>query len=144
VVGFIELLNIRDYTLQITIVRSSLLCFSLFPCPCPHRLAIVSYHPPILLSLQDSPIIRVRVTLRLTGSQSVCLGVEPTLWTFDQILLRFQCLGLKFVVSSLWGTLSDERRFDKNGNFEYGTYHEVLDESLKTRPHLYVSLVAVY
>jgi hypothetical protein len=26
------------------------------------------------------------VTLRLTVSQSVCLGVEPTLWTFDQIL----------------------------------------------------------
>jgi hypothetical protein len=26
-------------------------------------------------------------------SQSVCLGVEPTLWTFDQILLPFQELG---------------------------------------------------
>jgi hypothetical protein len=49
---------------------------------------------------------RVRVTLRLTVSQSVCLGVEPTLWTFDQILLSFQCLGLKFVVLSLWGALS--------------------------------------
>jgi hypothetical protein len=32
-------------------------------------------------------------------SQSVCLGVEPTLWTFR----------LEFVVSSLWGALSDER-----------------------------------
>jgi hypothetical protein len=26
-------------------------------------------------------------------SQSVCLGVEPTLWTFDQILLPFQVFG---------------------------------------------------
>jgi hypothetical protein len=26
-------------------------------------------------------------------SQSVCLGVEPTLWTFDQILLLFQEFG---------------------------------------------------
>jgi hypothetical protein len=33
--------------------------------------------------------IRVRVTLRLT----VSLGVEPTLWTFDQILLIFQVFG---------------------------------------------------
>jgi hypothetical protein len=28
-----------------------------------------------------------------TVSQSVCLGVEPTLWTFDQILLPFQEIG---------------------------------------------------
>jgi hypothetical protein len=36
---------------------------------------------------------RVRVTLRLTVNQSVCLGVEPTLWTFEQILLPFQEFG---------------------------------------------------
>jgi hypothetical protein len=36
---------------------------------------------------------KVRVTLWLTVSQSVCLGVEPTLWTFDQILLPFQEFG---------------------------------------------------
>jgi hypothetical protein len=35
----------------------------------------------------------VRVTLRLTVSQSVCVGVEPTLWTFDHILLSFQEFG---------------------------------------------------
>jgi hypothetical protein len=52
---------------------------------------------------------RVRVTLRLTVSQSVCLGFEPTLWTIDEILLHFQCLSLKFVVLSLWDALSDER-----------------------------------
>jgi hypothetical protein len=53
--------------------------------------------------------VRVRVILRLTVSQSVCLGVEPTSWTFDQILLPFQEFGLEFVVLSLWGALSDER-----------------------------------
>jgi hypothetical protein len=37
--------------------------------------------------------VRVKVTLRLTISQSVCLGVEPTLWTFDQILLPFKVFG---------------------------------------------------
>jgi hypothetical protein len=35
----------------------------------------------------------VRVTLRLTVSQSVCLGVESTLWTFGQILRPFQVFG---------------------------------------------------
>jgi hypothetical protein len=35
-------------------------------------------------------------------------------------------------------------RFDKNGNFEYGTYREVLGEFMKTRPHRYVGLVIVY
>jgi hypothetical protein len=44
----------------------------------------------------------------MASIQSVCLGVEPTLWTFDQILLSFQEF-LKCVVLSLWGALSDER-----------------------------------
>jgi hypothetical protein len=42
-------------------------------------------------------------------SQSVCLGVEPTLWTSTRYCFLFKCLGLKFVVLSLWGALSDER-----------------------------------
>jgi hypothetical protein len=33
------------------------------------------------------------VTLRLTVSRSVCLVFEPTLWTFDQILVPFQEFG---------------------------------------------------
>jgi hypothetical protein len=37
--------------------------------------------------------VRVRVRFSQTVSQSVCLGVEPTLWTFDQILLPFQEFG---------------------------------------------------
>jgi hypothetical protein len=42
-------------------------------------------------------------------SQSLRLGIEPTLWTFNQILLPLLELGLEFVVLSLWGALSDER-----------------------------------
>jgi hypothetical protein len=34
-------------------------------------------------------------------------------------------------------------QFDNNGNFEYGTYREVLGESLKTKPHVFVGLVVV-
>jgi hypothetical protein len=44
-----------------------------------------------------------------TDSQSVYLGIEPTLWTFEQKLFLFKSLGLEFVVLSLWGALSDER-----------------------------------
>jgi hypothetical protein len=44
-----------------------------------------------------------------SASQSVSLGVEPTLWTFDHILLPFQEFGSVIVVLSLWGSLSDER-----------------------------------
>jgi hypothetical protein len=46
----------------------------------------------------------------LYGSQSVSMScVEPTLWTLDHILVPVHYLGLKFVVLSLWGALSDER-----------------------------------
>jgi hypothetical protein len=37
--------------------------------------------------------VRVRVALLLTVSELVCLRVEPTLWTFDLILLLFQEFG---------------------------------------------------
>jgi hypothetical protein len=37
--------------------------------------------------------IRVKVTSRLSVSQSVCLGVEYTLWTFEQVLLPFKVFG---------------------------------------------------
>jgi hypothetical protein len=48
--------------------------------------------------------IRVRITLRLTVSQSVCLGVEPRLGH----MIRYLFL-LKVAVLSIWGALSDER-----------------------------------
>jgi hypothetical protein len=47
---------------------------------------------------------RVRVTLRLTVSQSVCLGVEPRLG----LMTRYS-FWLKVTVLSIWGALSDDR-----------------------------------
>jgi hypothetical protein len=58
---------------------------------------------------QGGPV-KVRVTLRLAVSQSVCLGVEPTLWTFGQILLPFQELASGICCPlSAGGALSEER-----------------------------------
>jgi hypothetical protein len=48
--------------------------------------------------------VRVRVTLRLTVSQSVCLGVEPRMG-----LMTTYSFWLKVTVLSIWGALSDER-----------------------------------
>jgi hypothetical protein len=43
-------------------------------------------------------------------SQSLRLGVDPTLWTFDQKLLPFQEFGSGICCPlSLWSALSDER-----------------------------------
>jgi hypothetical protein len=49
--------------------------------------------------------VKVKVTLRLTVSQSVSLGVEPHLRLMTRYLLLFDSYGLVF----LWGALSDER-----------------------------------
>jgi hypothetical protein len=46
----------------------------------------------------------VKVTLRLTVSQSVCLGVMPKSGKFDQSFFFY-----KVTVLSFWGALSDER-----------------------------------
>jgi hypothetical protein len=58
--------------------------------------------------LLKTPIVcqsfRVRVTLQLTVSQSVCLGVEPRLGLMTRYLFW-----LKIIVLSIWGSLSDER-----------------------------------
>jgi hypothetical protein len=51
---------------------------------------------------------KVEVTLQLTVSQSVCLGMEDPCGTCDRILLPVCCC-LKFAVLYLWGALSDER-----------------------------------
>jgi hypothetical protein len=48
--------------------------------------------------------VQVQVTLRLTVSQSVSLGVEPHLGLMTKYLLLFGIYGL-----GLWGALSDER-----------------------------------
>jgi hypothetical protein len=50
--------------------------------------------------------VKVKVTLRLTVSQSVSLGVEPHLGLMTRYLLLFDSYGLGFF---LLGALSDER-----------------------------------
>jgi hypothetical protein len=49
-------------------------------------------------------VLKSKVTLRLTVSQSVSLGVEPHLRLMTRYLLLFDSYGLVF-----WGALSDER-----------------------------------
>jgi hypothetical protein len=49
--------------------------------------------------------VKVKVTLRLTVSQSVSPGVKPHLGFFTRYLLLFDSYGLVF----FWGTLSDDR-----------------------------------
>jgi hypothetical protein len=46
--------------------------------------------------------IKVKVTLRLTVSQSVSLGIEPHLELMTRFLLLFDRYGLVFVGRSLW------------------------------------------
>jgi hypothetical protein len=48
---------------------------------------------------------KIKVTMRLTASQSVSLGVEPHLGLMTRYSLLFFSYGLVF----LWGALSDER-----------------------------------
>jgi hypothetical protein len=48
--------------------------------------------------------VKVKVTLRLTVSQSVCLGVEPKFGTFDQSFFFSKLVSCLF-----WGALSDEK-----------------------------------
>jgi hypothetical protein len=51
----------------------------------------------------------VEVTLRLTVSRSVCLGVEPTLGLDTRYYFLSEGSRLKVAVFFLWGALSDER-----------------------------------
>jgi hypothetical protein len=56
--------------------------------------------------------VKAKVTLRLTGqpvSQSVCLGVEPTLGFATRYHFLFEGCYLKCTVLSLRGDLSDEK-----------------------------------
>jgi hypothetical protein len=80
--------------------------------PLPHSFISVlpvSYHIGDIAErfrLAPSPLhqagnVQVRVTLRLTVSQSVCLGVEPSYGTFDHRLFIF--FFLKVTVLSFWG-----------------------------------------
>jgi hypothetical protein len=52
---------------------------------------------------------KVKVTLRLSVIQSVCLGVEPALELVTRYYFLSEGFCLKVAVLSLWGALSDER-----------------------------------
>jgi hypothetical protein len=62
----------------------------------------------ILSVILQNGVEEVEVTLRLTVSQSVCLGIEHPCGTCDRILRYFlpKCCCLKFAVLYLWGVLS--------------------------------------
>jgi hypothetical protein len=53
--------------------------------------------------------VKVEVTLRLTVSQSACLGIEPTVGLVTRCYFLSDGFSLKFAVLFLWGALSDER-----------------------------------
>jgi hypothetical protein len=57
--------------------------------------------------IYDTQLVKfkVKVTLRLTVSQAISLGVEPHLGLMTRYLLLFESYGLVF-----WGILSDERK----------------------------------
>jgi hypothetical protein len=60
--------------------------------------------PTLQNSIQFSHpnLLKVKVTLRLTVSQSVSLGVEPHLGIMTRFLLLFESYGLVFVRRPLW------------------------------------------
>jgi hypothetical protein len=53
--------------------------------------------------------VKVKVTLQLTVSQSLCQGIEPTLRLVTRYYFLSEGCFLKFAFLSLWGALSDER-----------------------------------
>jgi hypothetical protein len=74
-----------------------------------HTLYNSLQHTLILLTLLCSPVtvsqltkFKVKVTLRLTVGQSVCLGVYPYLRLMTRYLLLFDSYGLIFMGRSLW------------------------------------------
>jgi hypothetical protein len=75
------------------------------PITSPRSESLSSPDPAILLVLLSNEQHKVRVTLQLTVTQSVCLGVEPLLG----LMTRYLFICLKVAVLSIWGAISDER-----------------------------------
>jgi hypothetical protein len=69
------------------------------------RAQILRSQPPVQNSLSSLSQVKVKVTLRLTVSQSVNLGVEPHL----RLMTRYLFLSWQLRYCFLWGALSDER-----------------------------------
>jgi hypothetical protein len=62
------------------------------------RLVAISHQPPsLLLTHKLNGQAKVKVTLRVTASQSVSLGVEPPSGLMTRYLLLFDSYGLDFV-----------------------------------------------
>jgi hypothetical protein len=61
----------------------------------------------ITITIPD--IIKVKVTLQLTVSQSLCRGIEPILGLVTRYYFLSEGYFLKFAVLSFWGALSNER-----------------------------------
>jgi hypothetical protein len=59
--------------------------------------------------ITSTTIVKVKVILQLTVSQSLCQGIEPILGLVTRYYCLFEGCFLKFAVLSLWGALSDER-----------------------------------
>jgi hypothetical protein len=83
-------------------------------CPRPHLTATghSDWNVAVLeLTHQSNPSLKlltqVKVTLQLTFSQLVCLGVEPHLGLMTRYF--FYLFFVKVAVLSIWGALSDER-----------------------------------
>jgi hypothetical protein len=53
--------------------------------------------------------VRVRVTLRFKSVSHYVLVSSPLCGRLTRYCFLFKCVGLKYVVLSLWGALSDER-----------------------------------
>jgi hypothetical protein len=53
--------------------------------------------------------VKVKVTLQLTVSQSLCQGIEPILGLVTRYYFLSEGCFPKFAVLSFWGALSDEK-----------------------------------
>jgi hypothetical protein len=99
---------------------------------CNHSMVRVAQNPEQYFPVSSvTPEVRWgEVTLRLTVSQSVCLGIEYTCGTCDQILLRVGML-----LSEICGLVSVGRPLWREDGFPICGVISQWSESLRTRNH---------
>jgi hypothetical protein len=80
---------------------------------CNHSMARVAQNPkPYFTVSSETPTnleSKVKVTLQLTVSQSLCQDIEPILGLVTRYYFLYEGCFLKFAVLYFWGALSDER-----------------------------------